>query len=100
MITTTCQDFVKTYPKDALFSNGKHDTLDSRNQKALGVRAILRCYDSDSSASHHSKTQPLTQGFAMTKKIISTTSHTFNVEYADLYDIECAIMIKSFYLLD
>lgn len=74
MITTTCQDFVKTYPKDALFSNGKHDTLDSRNEKALGVRAILRCYDSDSSASHHSKTQPLTQGFAMENQEIHKKS--------------------------
>ena len=63
MITT--QLFAGDLDSERLYSNRDYDTLDPINENALGVRADSRCYDRVHIDPHHSKSQPLTQGFAM-----------------------------------
>jgi hypothetical protein len=62
---------------ERLYSNGDYDTLDPINENALGVRADSNCYDREHISPHHSKSQPLTQGFAMSqKKILKKSTWT------------------------
>jgi hypothetical protein len=95
MITTSRPHFVNRNTQ-GLYSNGESDTLDSINENALGVRANSQCYDENARSSHHSKPESLTQGFAMSQEKISPVNHSFNVEYASMFGINCSMMIGHF----